>query len=120
MELIFSPIKGSGSIFQSPVCKITPAGVSIIRPFGSRIEWVNVMYSILKGYKSIVPFNCTILRCLVISMCFSLNFSLISTAVNGVAYILHSSCGHRCAIAPIWSSWAWVKTTQKDLLSYQL
>ena len=47
----------SGSIFQSPVCKITPAGVSILRPLGSRIEWVNVMYSILKGSKSTVPFN---------------------------------------------------------------
>jgi hypothetical protein len=38
LELIFPPIKGSGSIFQSPVCKITPAGVSILKPFGSRIE----------------------------------------------------------------------------------
>ena len=37
-EFVFPPIKGSGSIFQSPVCKITPAGVSILKPFGSRIE----------------------------------------------------------------------------------
>jgi len=35
---MFPPIKGSGSIFQSPVCKTTPAGVSILKPFGSKIE----------------------------------------------------------------------------------
>ena len=62
LELIFPPIKGSGSIFQSPVCNITPAGVSILSPFGSKIECVKVIYSILNGLKSIVPFNSTILR----------------------------------------------------------
>ena len=32
------PIKGFGSTFQSPVCKITPSGVVILNPFGSKIE----------------------------------------------------------------------------------
>ena len=56
-ELIFPPIKGSGSIFQSQVCKISPAGVSILRPLGSRIECVNVIYSILNVSRSTIPFN---------------------------------------------------------------
>ena len=38
LELILPPINGSGSIFQSPVCNIFPAGVSILRPLGSKIE----------------------------------------------------------------------------------
>ena len=38
VELISSPIYGFGSTFQSPVCKITPAGVLILKPFGSSIE----------------------------------------------------------------------------------
>ena len=90
-EFIFPPIKGSGSIFQSPVCKIIPAGVSILSPLGSRIECVKVMYSILKESKIIVPFNSTILRYFVISIFFSLNFSFTKIAVNGVANILHSN-----------------------------
>ena len=35
---IFLPTIGFSSIFQSPVCKTTPAGVLIFNPFGSRIE----------------------------------------------------------------------------------
>jgi hypothetical protein len=35
-----SPITGSGSIFQSPVCNTAPSGVRIARPLGSAIEWV--------------------------------------------------------------------------------
>ena len=37
-EFIFSPISGSGSHFQSPVCNIFPTGVCILRPLGSSIE----------------------------------------------------------------------------------
>ena len=51
LELISPPIKGLGSTFQSPVCNITPAGVSILNPLGSNIECVNVIYSILNGSK---------------------------------------------------------------------
>ena len=85
LELILSPIKGLGSTFQSPVCKTTPAGVFILSPLGSKIEWVKVIYSTSKGFKSTFPFNSTICKSFVISICFSLNFSLIKTAVNGVA-----------------------------------
>ena len=35
---IVPPIKGLGSIFQSPVCSIVPSGVVILNPFGSKIE----------------------------------------------------------------------------------
>ena len=66
-----------------------PAGVSILRPFGSNIECVNVINSILNGSKFTVPFKSTILRLLPMSILFSLNFSLIKTAVNGVENILH-------------------------------
>ena len=72
-----------------------PAGVSILKPFGSNIEWVNVMYSILNGPRFIIPFKSTICKLLAISICFSLNFSLIKTAVKGVAKILHFNFGHR-------------------------
>ena len=94
-SFILSPIKGFGSTFQSPVCKITPAGVFILSPFGSNIECVKVMYSISNGSKETFPFNSTICKSLVISICFSLNFSLINTAVKGVAKILHCNFGHK-------------------------
>ena len=32
------PIRGFGSTFQSPVCKITPSGVVMLNPLGSKIE----------------------------------------------------------------------------------
>ena len=85
LALISSPINGFGSTFQSPVCRTTPRGVLIFKPFGSKIECVSVMYSISKGSKFTFPFSSTICKSLVISICFSLNFSLINTAVNGVA-----------------------------------
>ena len=50
-----SPICGSGSIFQSPVCKISPAGVRITNAFGSGMEWVKVISSILNGPSSNRP-----------------------------------------------------------------
>ena len=103
-------MRGFGSIFQSPVCSIIPAGVLILKPFGSRIEWVNVTNSISKGPSLIFPFNWTIFKCCVISIFFSLNFSVIRTEVKGVAYILHLRSGQTCDIAPMWSSWACVKT----------
>ena len=59
------------------------------------------MYSILNGPSFIIPFKPTICKLPVISICFSLNFSLIKTAVKGVAKILHFNFGQRCAIAPI-------------------
>ena len=62
-----------------------PAGVLILNPLGSNIEWVKVMYSTLNGPNLILPFNWTITISLVISICFSLNFSLINKAVKGVA-----------------------------------
>ena len=100
-ELILSPISGLESTFQSPVCSTTPAGVSIIKPFGSSIECVRVIYSIVNGPKFIVPFKSTIFKLFVISIFFSLNFSFIKTAVKGVAKILHFNLGHRWTIAPI-------------------
>ena len=59
-EFIFPPIKGLGSTFQSPVCNIVPAGVSILNPLGSKIECVKVIYSILKGPRFILPLSSTI------------------------------------------------------------
>ena len=48
-----------------------------------------------KGSNLTFPFNSTICKSLVISICFSLNFSFINTAVNGVAKILHFNLGHK-------------------------
>ena len=61
-ESIFFPIKGSGSHFQSPVCRTFPKGVFILNPFGSRIECVNVIKSISKFSKLIFPLSWTMLR----------------------------------------------------------
>ena len=84
-SLILSPIKGFGSTFQSPVCNTVPAGVLMLKPFGSKIEWVKVTNSISNGPNLILPFNLTIFNFFFISIFFSLNFSAIKTAVNGVA-----------------------------------
>ena len=84
-ESIFPPTKGLGSTFQSPVCRIEPTGVLILNPFGSKIEWVKVIYSILNGSNETCPFSSTICKSFVISIFFSLNFSFINTAVNAVA-----------------------------------
>ena len=61
-ELIFDPTSGSGSYFQSPVCKIFEFGVLIYKPFGSTIECVNETNSILNGFKSKFPPNGTIFK----------------------------------------------------------
>ena len=100
-EFISPPINGLGSTFQSPVCRILPAGVSILKPFGSKIECVSVINSILNGFNSNVLLSSFIFKNGLISIFFSLNFSEIKTLVNGVAYILHFSFGQICAIAPI-------------------
>ena len=44
-----SPISGSGSSFQSPVCNTVPAEVRITTAFGSGIEWVSVISSRSNG-----------------------------------------------------------------------
>ena len=79
------PIKGLGSTFQSPVWSMLPAGVWILNPFGSSIECVSVINSILNGVSSKVLFNWTTFINGVISIFFSLNFSVIKMAVKGVA-----------------------------------
>ena len=84
-SFIVFPIKGLGSHFQSPVCRMVPTGVSILRPLGSKIECVKVINSILKGPNLTVPFKSTIFKLFPISIFFSLNFSFIKTLVNGVA-----------------------------------
>ena len=85
LELISPPTKGFGSTFQSPVWRTIPAGVLILSPLGSKIECVKVIYSISNGSNFTLPFNSTIFKSFVISIFFSLNFSLIKTAVKGVA-----------------------------------
>ena len=59
---ILLPIKGLGSIFQSPVCRIVPSGVVILKPFGSKIEWVKVTKSISKCSSLILVFKGTTSR----------------------------------------------------------
>ena len=56
------PINGFGSTFQSPVCRITPSGVVILNPLGSKIECVSVTKSISKGPKLILLFSSTIFK----------------------------------------------------------
>ncbi len=46
---VLPPIRGSGSIFQSPVCRMVPNGVLIATPFGSGIEWEMVISCISNG-----------------------------------------------------------------------
>ncbi len=49
------PRIGSGSIFQSPVCRMVPSGVLIARPLGSGIEWVRVTRVTSNGPSWIEP-----------------------------------------------------------------
>ena len=89
---------------------MVPKGVLILRPFGSKIEWVKVTKSISKSPSLILLFNGTIFKNDEISIFFSLNFSVRSAAVKGVANNLHLRFGQICATAPMWSSWACVST----------
>ena len=59
---IVPPINGLGSIFQSPVWRIVPKGVEILKPFGSKIEWVKVTKSISNGPNFILLFDGTIFK----------------------------------------------------------
>ena len=52
---VASPSKGWGSIFQSPVCRITPSGVRMATPFGSGMEWVSVISSSSNGPSVSLP-----------------------------------------------------------------
>ena len=54
-SFILSPIKGFGSTFQSPVCNTVPDGVFMLKPFGSKMEWVKVTNSISNGPISMPP-----------------------------------------------------------------
>ena len=67
----------------------------MLRPLGSKIECVNVTKSISKLPSLILLFKGTISKNEEISIFFSLNFSRISAAVKGVAYILHLRLGQR-------------------------
>ena len=75
-----------------------PTGVSILNPLGSNIECVKVINSILNGFKSTVPFKSTIFKLLPISIRFSLNFSLIKTAVNGVDALVKIGSMRPCVL----------------------
>ena len=52
---VTSPSSGSGSIFQSPVCKIVPNRVRIASALGSRIECVMVISSSSNGGRLNLP-----------------------------------------------------------------
>ncbi len=82
---VASPNWGSGSIFQSPVCRIVPSGVLIARPFGSGIEWVNVIISRSNGPIENLPPSGTSVIDTSSSSRASRSFSRSRKAVNGVA-----------------------------------
>ena len=52
---VMGPMTGSGSSFQSPVCRILPKGVRSTTALGSGIEWVMEMSSISKGPRAKLP-----------------------------------------------------------------
>ena len=80
-----SPVSGSGSIFQSPVCRMVPSGVRIATPLGSGIEWVSVSSCISKGPSVSVPRSgISVIFASSSSPC-SRSFSRSRKAVNGVA-----------------------------------
>ena len=82
---VVEPSTGSGSIFQSPVCRMVPSGVRIARPFGSGIEWVRVIRSISNGPSVTLPPSGTSVICASAQSSFSRSFSRSRKAVNGVA-----------------------------------
>ena len=88
--------------------------VFVFFSFSPHLSFIEFIYQIRKAGKKIVfiqdnhqfsihqgSVNSIIFKCPVISIFFSLNFSVIKTDVKGVAYILHLSLGQICAIAPI-------------------
>ena len=80
-----SPITGVSSIFQSPVWKILPNGVSISRPLPSGIECDSATKLTLNGPSSMVPPRSTMLSLTCPVSPSSSSLPAISPAVNGVA-----------------------------------
>ena len=80
-----SPMTGSASIFQSPVCSTVPSGVLIASPLGSGIEWVMVTKVTSKSPSLIEPPSSTSFSSTSSSRPASRSFSRIRKAVNGVA-----------------------------------
>ena len=80
-----SPITGVSSIFQSPVWKILPNGVSISRPFPSGIECDSATKLTRNGPSSMLPPRSTMLSLTAPVSPSSSSLPAISPAVNGVA-----------------------------------
>ena len=82
---VTSPSRGSGSIFQSPVCSTTPRGVRMTRPLGSGMEWVRVTISTSNGPRTTRPPRGTSFSSTSSSRFRSRSFSRRRKAVKGVA-----------------------------------
>ena len=90
-----SPISGSGSSFQSPVCSTVPTGVRITTALGSGIEWVRVISSSSNGpIGELARHRHSVIGTLSSSPA-STQLARSSEAVNGVAQTGQRSRGHR-------------------------
>ena len=80
-----APSIGSGSSFQSPVCRTVPSGVVMAMPFGSGMEWVRVISSMPNGPMSKRPDSGTSMIFTWSRRPLSRSFSRTRKAVKGVA-----------------------------------
>ena len=79
------PISGVGSIFQSPVCRTMPCGVSIASAWDSGMECAMRMKRSLKGARSMLPPGGTMWIFTWFSSCASISLRRRKAAANGVA-----------------------------------
>ena len=104
------PSSGSWSILKSPVCSTRPAGVRMATASASGIEWLTARNSQSNGPNELRSPSTTSTvtgsrRCSASLLCTRARVSLEPT--SGMS----GRCLSRYGIAPMWSSWACVRTS---------
>ena len=110
------PMTGSLSNFQSPVCNSVPTWVWIASPQASGIEWLTGTNSTPNGPALARPPWLILVTFASSSKPTSSNLRSITALAKGVATIGQRNRCHKCGIAPIWSSCAWVIMIPTTLL----
>ena len=108
---VIRPSSGSWSILKSPVCSTSPAPVRIATASASGMEWLTATNSRSKGPKLIRSPSRTLWWTVSCSRCsrslLSSSASVSSEPTSGMSPRSRSRNG----VAPMWSSWPWVRTS---------
>ena len=113
-----SPTTGLPSSLKSPVCTTRPAGVSMMSAELSGIEWLTGTNCTRNGPTSIAFGRGSTTRIMSAARPASSIFIATSAAVKRRAKTGARSFGHRCGMAPIWSSWPWVRKIASMRLTF--